>query len=68
MSKINPFITAVADYHELDEVVRHFTNAGIDLEFKEVGCFKSDLWSYHAVFFEKGMSDEAAELIARWKN
>lgn len=67
---MKPFVTAVDDYHEFEDVVRHFKNAGINLKFEEVGCGFSDLWEesshgYHAVFYQN--KKEALPLLQKWK-
>lgn len=55
---IKPFVIAVSDYHEFKEGIKFFDAAGIEMEFKEIGCGMSPYWKgphagYHAVFFEK---------------
>jgi hypothetical protein len=36
--KIRPFVTSCEDVHELDDIVRHFINAGIyNLKYTEIG-------------------------------
>jgi hypothetical protein len=74
---MKPFVTAVSDYHEFEQVIKHFQNAGFNLDYVEVGCGHSSVWrnkngrnkngGYHAVFFEKG-TEEPKELIEKWEN
>lgn len=69
---MKPFVTSVSDYHDFDDVLRHFDNAGIKLMYAEVGCGNSEFWrgprgAYHAVFFTE-LNDEANELISKWKS
>lgn len=66
---MKPFVTAVADYHDLLDVARHFRNAGFHLDYTEVGCGNSKFWrgsnaGYHAVFYENRA--EAESLIKEW--
>lgn len=69
---MKPFVTAVRDYHEFDEVKYHFANAGIKLKYEEVGCGFSHVWKgpvyagYHAVFYQNKKT--AAKLIKVWKS
>ena len=67
---LKPFVTAVSDYHEFDNVIRHFENAGFHLDFEEIGVFKSEFWDethpfkgYHAVYFEKGKRKTASDFL-----
>lgn len=55
--KIKPFVSTAGDYHEFNDVVRHFRNAGIRLKYIEVGCGFSEHWNgpnggYHAIFYQ----------------
>jgi hypothetical protein len=68
---MKPFVTAVIDYHDFEEVQYHFANAGIKLKYEEVGCGYSHIWNapyggYHAVFYQN--KKEATKLIKFWKN
>lgn len=78
--RVPPFITAVSRPEDLKEVIRHFSNAGFDLQYIEVGWFQSPyqapqrgvgvpIQGCHAVFFERGhLADKSTqELIAKWK-
>lgn len=71
---MKPFLTAVVDYHDFEQVKKHFKHAGFDLDYVEVGCGHSPVWctgspvGYHAVFFEKGKKTDAEELIKKWHN
>ena len=52
---MKPFVTCCPDYHDFKWIQFAFKAAGIDLHYREIGCFRSDLVqhteAYHAVFF-----------------
>jgi hypothetical protein len=69
---ILPFVSAVDDYHDFEEVVRHFRNADIKLKYIELGCFKSKFWNknlngYHAVFYCGERTKEVDDIVEKWK-
>ena len=60
---IRPFVASFEDYHNFYDMVFNFEHAGVLLEYKEIGCGKSDKWlgarsGYHAVFWVRGCSEE----------
>lgn len=70
---MKPFITCCPDYHDFKWIQFAFKQAGFDVNYKEIGCFRSDLSGfdnhavYHAVFFpEDEQMQEVTNLMSMY--
>lgn len=70
---IEPFVTTFLDYHDVDELERHFKNAGIKIKSYEIDCFHSDLCEheyaeYHFVMYTGRKADVKVQSLIKKYN